>query len=571
MIDITCTIKWRDKTYTVTYVPGDNCSGSGKTLPPVTHDTEHIVLGLGSADVNSGVTCEEEEGCTFSGWSKSTGGTVQPNATFNVTSDVTLTGQCSTNTYTVTYTQGNCASGGTSESGIAHGTSHKVLSGAEASIVAPQGGVFKRWEISGEPVNTTHVTVNGNITFVAVCEDLCPHEYPNADEGATNINQCYQEPYQTCNEPEDPSTPAGCESVEWKKCCPDQTLGKYKLYYDGTVVGEKFVTCSKTEIVADNVEPAEGHYYDPETGMCPEYNKLTYKCDVNGIIDVLSNKKPGDIVNIPENAPDCGESEYKFNRWECDSGTRVGDLLTMPDGDVVCTAQWDYYVSYYCDEEDIANGAEASLKYHDIAETNKKYTIETKGILSSGGNSCTNEGYEFDKWKCKVDNLAQEREAGSSINPWTYTDNMDCVVVWKEKEYTINYHVVMDGTWYSTEGGENSDKMDWPNDPENLKKYTKTIPARDMLLAKPTSKEGYVVEGDWYDCNDKTSVMYVPGSTLRANPKDIDLCINMRGWKIKYIGCKTGRVDQCTSQVDITNLIVNGTGGYEGARDYAVP
>jgi hypothetical protein len=102
--------QWSPKQYNVTYDKG-TCDGTGRTISNgLTYGEDYTVLGLGDASDYSGVT--EPTGYSFQGWTESlTGGaTRQPQyiyESWSTDGGLTLTANCTPNTYTVRYECGN--------------------------------------------------------------------------------------------------------------------------------------------------------------------------------------------------------------------------------------------------------------------------------------------------------------------------------------------------------------------------------------------------------------------------------------------------------------------------------
>ena len=102
------TAGWTPKVYSVTYAAG-TCGGTPVSPESRTYNVAYTTLGIGDGSGQSGVTVPT--GYTFGGWTESVDGT-STGATRNdpytyaaesVAGDITLTANCSANTYNVRY------------------------------------------------------------------------------------------------------------------------------------------------------------------------------------------------------------------------------------------------------------------------------------------------------------------------------------------------------------------------------------------------------------------------------------------------------------------------------------
>ena len=120
----------------------------------------------------------------FDGWAidSPSGDKVDPHMMRNITEDITLYAIWVINTYNITYSAGYAGPQDILFQNIDGGSKVTLLS--SFAFAAPEGKIFKQWAV-GDPSGEKHdanseYTLNGNVTFVAVWEDLVPHEAPPA-------------------------------------------------------------------------------------------------------------------------------------------------------------------------------------------------------------------------------------------------------------------------------------------------------------------------------------------------------------------------------------------------------
>ncbi|MGJ8653633.1 MAG: carbohydrate-binding protein [Opitutaceae bacterium] len=137
-------------TYTLTYNAGANGSISG-TSPQV----------VNAGGNGSSVTAVADSGYSFVNWSD--GSTANPRTDTNVTSDVTVTANFSTNSYTLTYTAGvNGSISGTSPQTVAQGGN-----GTAVTAVADTGYSFVNWSDGSTANPRTDTNVTSDVTVTA--------------------------------------------------------------------------------------------------------------------------------------------------------------------------------------------------------------------------------------------------------------------------------------------------------------------------------------------------------------------------------------------------------------------
>ena len=198
------------KQYDVTYAVG-TCGGSNKTYSnALTYGQNYTVLGLSA----SGMTVTEPTGYTFTGWTESLpggatrteGDQYQP---WNTDGGLTLTANCSANSYNVTYVCDNASasvsgvtpnipSGKTNPDSVTYGNAYTFWVPADTCVVA--GKTTTAWECVG---NTSGTTINQttNAASWATAENVtCTAQY---DTDMVNLEFVYNNgnnnTYDTCN------------------------------------------------------------------------------------------------------------------------------------------------------------------------------------------------------------------------------------------------------------------------------------------------------------------------------------------------------------------------------------
>jgi len=501
--------KWEKKKYNVEYRPG-TCSGRGTTLSnALEYDTDYTVLAPGA---NSATNVTVPSGYQFDGWTESlTGGVVNAGYKYEpwqTDGGLVLTANC-----------------------------------------------FKTACEPGEYLNGNECTP-------------CPSAYPESVAGATSITQCYVQRDPRCNE-SDGTVPDHCVGVTQGACLPTCPTTKYKVYSnatgdaDGEIEGETEYSCIKeyTEIVGES-----GYHYDSSLKKCvPDNYVVTYNCKEGRLKSSVAssgsvhsdNVQFGDDENLYAFRKTTETCEYEGHvvkpDWKCyktgDSGTGVvpwtDEQVWNLEYSVTCDAEWDadeYDVKYYCDSTDMADVTTDKSVYENQAVFGQLYQVANKSVLD---NKCSGkEGYTFQRWACETKRsggavVTPTYNSGANISSWAYVDDMKCAAEWGTTDFNITYEVRSNGTNVSS-------RFDLASlgNPSTYNVNT------DVVLKKPT-KAGYHFDGDWYECNNPTSIVTRVAGGHTGN---LQLCIDVDLYEcsVVYVGCVNG---DCNNTVDLNQYI----------------
>jgi hypothetical protein len=556
--NITCTAQW-NSLYELRYKCNASDGGWREGELHVAGDTDVPAL----ADDNKG-SCQTPTGQTFEGWSCSPVTPADSKIATMPSSDVVCVAQWDGDEFKVTYdcSDGHVAGGSAAtleDDSLEYGVTDYSFK-TVGSVCDYTGHTPGDWTCEKTDSSVAYDGVlpwSGTQTWDVPSDVLCtttwtPEEYTLTydcgDNNGLGANDTVTEEYNTeinIRANDDNGTcqvPAGKVFVEWD--CDD-----------GINPGQTWNITKNATCTAQWTD---------------EY-QVTYDCngrEVNSGKNTVYKINVGDIYTFEGQTDICEQGVAEPLDWEC---TGNGGTFTIPSEDrkvdswpaynVNCVAQWKYNVKYFCDASTQLSLGNAN-DYDEVIYNKTNYYLRTKTLLTQNENACESSGKEFDKWSCKVGNgSSTEYAENHGFTPWKNSDNMECYVVWKNKEYNIKYNVKLNDAIYSTKGGTNSSAISWPS--SNPDKYT--VADYDITLSKDISHStrSYTFEGDWYECSDsnKTPVTILPGD-IESMPKNLDLCIDMKGWPIKYIGCLNGQKtceckgNNCANiQRDMTGLL----------------
>lgn len=146
----------------------------------------------------------------------------------------------------------------------------------------------------------------------------CPEEFPNSEEGAKNVFDCYWI--------------AGDGKKQWYKSC-DKKKG--------------------LELLPDRsgCQCMSGYTWDDTNSACVEKTyTVTYEC--NNMTEFAKKHKTEKVVTVTEAqvilplGDICGEQDERvFSKWRCQNGSTIfpitNGMFTMPAADVTCIATWN--------------------------------------------------------------------------------------------------------------------------------------------------------------------------------------------------------------------------------------
>ena len=506
-------------------------------------------------------------------------GTLQPGP-FNWANDkcLLLVGNCTAqDTYTITYKAGTCGSNpeyvvrtSDPQTVDTQFDARSDTAMAESELAVPAVTSFHGWTESSNPIvengvlqnewdDSNPITMTRNIVVYAACT---PKTYRvEYKPGTTCAGYDYVD-----------DTATGGQNYSVKDITEVDTISEpeNKHFVSWTVCWHE----DASNYVCEEISP-EGPFNAPK-----DNNSWTFLWNNDAVLTLTANCEEDDSYSVQFNCnnqnetqtiiyeDDDGENLYEnstlsvwngadncgtgFTEWSCKdtNGQTVSvtnDVLTMPASDVICDANYEYKVWYYCDEDAMAQNNNFGTG---VAGYQESYTWEGPDILENQCSSHSNQEFA-NKWVCDLE-LGQVN-AGYTAN-YNYTQDMKCYALWEDKQYTITYNVVLGDTIYSTKNGVNSSDIIWPVGNPDI--YTAST---DVTLENPTSSKqrtdsNYVVmPGRWYECDDenKAPVTQIAGS-FAQNPRNLNLCIEA-GWPITYMACYDPNT--CSDTEDVTDFV----------------
>ena len=181
------------------------------------------------------------------------------------------------------------------------------------------------WDVDRDPVS-------GGITVYTCLGDSYQVTYNCIKgTGGTNVDGPYQKT---------------TISTRGKNTCPYEPGWTFKWNCGGSYTnvnpgGSIYVNEDKTCNAEWTCDVANGYEYDSATDTCVKKHNLTFDCD-NGkdSLDIRENLSIGAGVNM-NTAPNCQQKKghSASYTWSCTTSP-INDVITIPDADVTCTAQW---------------------------------------------------------------------------------------------------------------------------------------------------------------------------------------------------------------------------------------
>ncbi|MCQ2567990.1 MAG: InlB B-repeat-containing protein [Alphaproteobacteria bacterium] len=521
--------------------------------------------------------------------------------TFNTThhenyGTYTLTAQYEKKSYTITYRAGSCENTPRTadvvdsvdflDSYTIRGTAD--VTGGVANVRVPSGYSFGGWQAtwyydngtteSGGVLQPDH-QINpwdkpARLVLVAVCSDKCSDaNYPSYDE---DKDSCYTTKIVNCT-PVPGTVPDNCldteeNPAEWSESCTCNGVNSisYRVYENGTIAQEDggdipdqvapTLTCS--ELLSATGAPGYNDY-DPDLNQCPEIDtfELTFNCNDGHTVLDESDRQAGSLITIAREAPTCDQD---VKNWTCESENSLVEAtysegaitsFKMPNTNVICTANYEYKVDYYCSET--TNVSEKQ----DAVMHGENYTWWNEPTSSTCSEASTK---DFNGWSCTP---GDTRSAGAQETYEWYQD-MRCNATWTQK-FPVYYDCANNGLGIDGNGTKPADS----NSPYAADASVNVLVYPAGCQA-PTEREADNQLGWECVAQDGTPVYSGSGNdtfNMPAQPVTCTAKWKSTAYNITYIGCKcnTQNVtlpDNCNVAPDkgevvgqdITNKVVSG-------------
>ncbi|MBQ6011876.1 MAG: hypothetical protein IJL23_02025, partial [Alphaproteobacteria bacterium] len=551
--------------YTVTYKAG-TCGKDGLASDIVY--TDSVAAGVSytaSQDAQTAMESAQNPVYTFVGWNTNSGQTTSNWSGETISGNVIVYAACTPKDYTVTYKGGTCEEESQITENVNGGASYSVQDLTELSgFSAPSNTIntiFAGWQVCWESetssgcANMSPASFNApkdnswtfawkndaNLTLTGICNPSCAgnQDYPILD---SNNKSCYKIETVYCT-PVPGTVPDNCldteeNPAEWSESCTCNGVNSisYRVYENGTIAQEDggdipdqvapTLTCS--ELLSATGAPGYNDY-DPDLKQCPEIDtfELTFNCNDGHTGLDESDRQAGSLITIAQEAPTC---YLDVKNWTCEPENSLVEAtysegaitsFKMPNTNVICTANYEYKVDYYCSETTNVS------KKQDTVMHGENYTWWNEPTSNTCSEAATK---SFNGWSCEPGGT---RSAGAQGTYEWYQD-MRCNASWTQK-FPVYYDCNNNGLGTDGNGTNPSDS----NSPYAAG-ATVNVLAYPAGCQAPTERVADATLGWECVAQDGTQVYSGSGNADFNMPAQSVTCTakwKSTAWSITYMGC----------------------------------
>ena len=452
---------WKINTYIINFISGNNISNPSNII--VAYNSTYGTLPTVS-----------KTGYTFNGWyTSATGGTKITSSTkVTITSNQTLYGQWTANTYTVTFN----ANGGNTPSFTSKTITYNDTYG-NLPTISRTNYVFKGWyTASSEGIQITSSTIvditANQILYAQWTKDSCIITYK-------------------------PGTNANGEEVSDEKICGENIILRDSIF---TRIGYIQTGWSTSDSGSKIYELNDNYSKDENLILYPVWTAIKYQIQyhANGGMGTINNSVHEYDVEKNLTTNIYTYSGYKFIGWNTKAdgtGTSYADkasvknLTNIQNANIVLYAQWSQ--TFYTVKFDFNGGSYVSGNYNDmICERDVTYNLPSGTIIYTNR--------VLLGWSTsKTATIATYTTTFSNIG--TIGATVTLYAVWKIKTFTIKYHI----------NNGNATTISQSYTATSTTNAFKTLPSG-------WSKDGYIATG-WSTSSTATSSQYLFGQSFTGD------------------------------------------------------
>ena len=529
--DLTLTAQWEPNEWNIIY----NTGTAGNRTTGFTGSVDNQPVSFEDCDVELSKNKYGITGYTFAGWvgdynnangeeEDTSYDDEQELGTYNIDADLNLYAQWTPKKYKITYNSGSCTEPNQNplthdaQNALTYDTEYTLAGLDDIGFSEPDGYEFLGWSTSSSMQTVKYQpetqygpwTTDGNLVVYAVC---APKRYKITYDGGYVTDPVTQASIHVTQVAMNPQVVVYGTSV---------TLNPNTYVYAGwSPTGWDCTVGGQTSHYADQASMTYNYTDNMNCEMQWKQDSYRVRYDCNG---ADGDTPPTDtngyayetFVTTQPNS--CTYTGHSFDYWLCDEEPVVPGYDFYITGDTTCMAHWNvntYDAEYHKGTCDTVSGNLDSLVYtdSDALTYGQDYTLAN----SSDVDVAAPLGYEFLGWTTQGSDCADADcvtyEAGDQTDVWTTEDNLVVYGVCALKDYTITY---------DHQGGHFADDA---NPLYEYTIYTSDENAEPSLPDDCSVINGCYVFDNWYDNPEYNGSPYnvVPGSALRANPRDITL------------------------------------------------
>jgi len=392
--DVTVTVRWTVNTHTVSFSTGSGCS-----------TVASFSLAYAS-NLQAQVSSRSTPSCvgyTFSKWQVSnadiTSGQTMPD------NDVTVTAVWTTNTHTVSFSNGSGATTTASVTGVAYASDLDGVINAKTHPTR-SGYTFGAWQLLGSDITTSETMPDNDVT-VTVRWVANTHTVTFDSNGGTSLDPVtgveYNSDLDALVASQTHPTRTGYTFSKWQISNADITSGQTMPDNDVTV--KAVWTVNRHTVSFNNGAGAS---------TTASVTNVSYGSDLDAIINAKAHPTL---------------TGYTWAAWQI-SSVDITSSETMPDSDVTVTVRWSintYTVSF-------SNGSGASTT---PAVTDVEYNSDLDALVASQTHP-TRTGYTFSKWQISGLDITSGQTMPAS--------NVTVSAVWTTNSHTLLFDTGSDGS-----------------------------------------------------------------------------------------------------------------------------